>query len=157
MKNKANNILKSSMALNKLTYKDLCFICAKSESTVFKWLNNNLSIDDFSLYKLYRALYGAKLIIPRELYRYCYSSMQKTVSWAKKSRSGNEKPTYFGVKINEDLKGLKFIYDNELLSRSDIAKITKNKLDFILGRTRTVKHGVDVTEIINKAKYSRSK
>ncbi len=135
-----------SVDLNSLHYKDLCAILEKTENTVFKLLNGNLKPCDLSMLKLFYALYGAKLIIPRELSRIRSSISRSQVMWARKNKSDRDAPKFFGEKIEPN----KFKYRGDLLNITELSKASSRSKSMISKWAKTIDVGDDITALLDK-------
>ena len=149
-------ILKECIALNSLSYNDLISICGQPESTVIEWIHGPLIIDDASLLYIYSALHTAKSNIPRELLRWRSSLFSKCRTWAgKNSHKDREKPVYVGDKKRDTkrVEPFKYVFNNKLLSRVEIAEKTGLKAAAIYNKIRFMDQGCDVTKIVSSIRH----
>lgn len=150
-----NAILIEAVKLNNLSYADVMYICEKSESTVFKWLNGSLVPDKGSMLQIFKALFKAQLKIPLELNRLESSLYWRAAYWAKQNRS-NTPTEYTGEKKRKRPTAVKFIYKNRLISRDQISDESGLSFAGVYQRTKHCTENSDVTAIIERKKWKRT-
>ena len=151
-----NDILKESMDLNQLSYKDIVFICERSEHTVFKWINGTLVPDKMAIAQLFLALNTARKKIPYSLARAKDAAFQRSKKWALINKTESAKSEFIGEKIWDKKDDALFKYNGDLLSISQIAKLTGLKHNTVYTRTRTKEYETDVTKIVDRPLNSRA-
>lgn len=138
-------IIREAVKLNNLSYKDIVEITERSENTVFKWLNGTLTPDEAAIYRVYLALYLAKMKIPREMARANSATFLRSKKWAKKHCTGLSKPTLVGEKINRK----KYKYKGNLLTQKELTEVAGCARGTISRIVKSYGEGDDVTKIID--------
>ena len=146
-------MLREAVELNGLSYRNIVDITERSENTVFKWLNGTLTPDEGSIYRVYLALYQAKMKIPRELSRANSAMFSRAKAWGKRNDTGLAKPTMVGEKF----KIMMFKYNGKLLKVTDIAEASGKHRATVFGRVRDLEQGSDVTKIIDSISSTRGR
>ena len=143
-------IIKTALDENGLSYKDLCEITGRSESTVFKWLNGTLTPDGLAIVQLAGALKGSRKKIPRELIRAQMATLATSSAWARRNKTEYDHYQITGERIRQKTNW--FYFNGNRMTRQQIATTTGLKYPLIYSRTKNMKDNSDVTEILLEKK-----